>query len=82
MEQTPLTNTNLIHVKKVRERIARIRSLGMEISPAMETIILKETEIAFNEGKRTALDAVEKEIKKYKCGEHKRVLSIINTIKG
>lgn len=50
-----MTNTNLI-----QERIAKIRTKGFEISPALETIILNEAEIAFNEGKRTALDALEK----------------------
>lgn len=55
---TPLTTQQ----EQLKERIAKMRSLGMEISPAMETICLKECEIAYEQGRSSMREEMRNQI--------------------
>jgi hypothetical protein len=43
-------------LEEARERIRIMRSGGMEISPALEMIILKEKELAFKDGQIAVIE--------------------------
>lgn len=51
-----------------KERIAKMRSLGMEISPAMEIIILKECEFAYTLGTQDAIEKASEKVRNYLNG--------------
>ncbi len=55
---------------EVIERIAKMRSLGMEISPASQEIILKEVSLAFSSGVHTTEERVREMIEGMKKEPH------------